>query len=180
MHSFFVGWSPRAKYVLGFACLTILIAGLSFGAFILVYHDYNVDIGFTHFRVTHIETDLAKNCRERSKASVAAEQTWASDIQALRAKVAAEDRNLAETRQKCLENASSIPARVPRDWNACSLPSPMEAYTAGPNQGYREVLGEIADHMAADDAKIAALEDTLRQEHQRLDQQCSEGAARSD
>lgn len=149
----------------------------------LIFRNYDMDL--FHGRFTPVESDLVKNCRERTQTLLAGDQRASSDILALQAQVTAKERDLADTRQRCLVAMTSgklgkdprLTSGLGPGSSECSIPPDMLGYASGANEAYRMQMRELSDEIAAKVAQIAAIRDSQRQEHELVDKQCA-GAGR--
>jgi hypothetical protein len=108
------------------------------------------------------------------------DQNINSELLALQAQVASKDRDLSETRQKCL--AASVNANHDQHSSRCrtetSFSRPGFAAFVNPNGDYETELTSIAEEKSSILERIDNKEKERRQWHQQLDQLCLGTATR--
>lgn len=154
--------------------------------FLVIERGEDVSIGLTGFTATRPETPLERNCRLASQQASALDQEISNEILALEAQVAAKDRELSETRSKCLNaqakmthatDVDAVPSHhFSQPQSRCrteiSTSNAMDATYAAPIGDYETALTSAAEDRYDLESKIADKEHLRTQQQQRLDQIC--------
>ena len=166
--------------------VTGVIAVLCLVSFLIIEQGEDISISITGFTATRPETPLEKNCRLATQQTSALDQEISNEIIALEFQVAAKDRELSDTRSKCLAaQAKKTPApdidgipshhfQTPQ--SACrteiSTSNEFGSSFAHPIGDYETALTDAAQDRYELKSKISEKEKFRTQQQQRLDQLC--------
>ena len=157
--------------------VTRILVVFIFVAFLIIERGEDIEIGLSGFKATRPETPLEKSCRVAAEQARVRDQNVNNEILALQAQVAIKDRDLSETRQKCL--AAQPTSRDSFNPSLCkteiSKSSDLGTYFAHPQGSYETELTSIAGEIYDLQSQIAAKEKARTQWQELLDQRCFGG-----